>query len=206
MKFIIAYGSVRTDRLGIRAAHYMIHQLEGRGHEIIFFDAKELQLPLLDKMYKEYEQCQAPEPLERMAEQIRSCDGVVLVTGEYNHSLQPGLANMLYYFLEEWFWRPSAIVCYSAGRFGGVRAAVHLRAVLAELGMPSIPSLLPIGKIQTVFEADGTLLDMRLQKQADLYRMSREQRHEDPIPERKPPLLRFFSGPERGAQGSSLPE
>jgi NAD(P)H-dependent FMN reductase len=71
--------------------------------------------------------------------------------------------------LEEWLWRPSAIVCYSAGRFGGVRAAVHMRAVLAELGMPSIPSLLPIGKIQTIFEADGTLLETRLQKQTDRF-------------------------------------
>jgi NAD(P)H-dependent FMN reductase len=38
------------------------------------------------------------------------------------------------HFLEEYFWRPSAIVCYSAGQFGGVRAAMQLRMTLAELG------------------------------------------------------------------------
>ena len=59
------------------------------------------------------------------------------------------------HFLEEWFWRPSAIVCYSAGSFGGVRAAVHMRAVLAELGTPSIPSLLPIPRVQKAFDEEG---------------------------------------------------
>ena len=52
------------------------------------------------------------------------------------NAMAPALANTLDYFLEEWSWRPSAIACYSAGAFGGVRAAMHLRALLAELGMP----------------------------------------------------------------------
>ncbi len=60
-----------------------------------------------------------------------------------------------HYFLPEYAWRPSGIVCYSAGPFGGVRAAMQLRAMLCELGMPSIPSLLPIPKVQDAFEDDG---------------------------------------------------
>jgi NAD(P)H-dependent FMN reductase len=51
------------------------------------------------------------------------------------------------HFLEEYFWRPSAIVCYSAGQFGGVRAAMQLRMTLAELGMSSVPSIFPIPRI-----------------------------------------------------------
>ena len=60
------------------------------------------------------------------------------------------------HFLEEWFWRPSAIACYSAGGFGGVRAAMLLRPTLAELGMPSIPSILAMPKVQQQFDDDGT--------------------------------------------------
>jgi NAD(P)H-dependent FMN reductase len=63
---------------------------------------------------------------------------------------------LLDHFLEEYFWRPSAIVCYSAGAFGGVRAAMQLRAMLGELGMPSIPSIFPIPKVQDAFKDDGT--------------------------------------------------
>jgi NAD(P)H-dependent FMN reductase len=83
----------------------------------------------------------------------------VVVTGEYNHSIPPALSNLLDHFLEEYFFRPSAIVCYSSGAFGGVRAAMQLRAMLCELGMPSIPSLFPIPSVQTTFDEDGTPRD-----------------------------------------------
>jgi NAD(P)H-dependent FMN reductase len=83
----------------------------------------------------------------------------LVVSGEYNHSIPPALKNMLDHFLEEWFWRPSAIACYSAGDFGGVRAAMQLRATLAELGMPSISSIFPMPKVQDQFDEDGTPRD-----------------------------------------------
>jgi NAD(P)H-dependent FMN reductase len=110
-------------------------------------------------MYKEYPAGEAPEPLERLATRIKAADAFIVVSGEYNHSIPPALSNLMDHFLEEWFWRPSAIVCYSAGAFGGVRAAMQLRAMLCELGTPSIPSLLPIPKVQDAFAEDGTPLD-----------------------------------------------
>ena len=77
----------------------------------------------------------------QLAGRIKAADAFIIVSGEYNHSIPPALSNLLDHFLEEYFWRPSAIVCYSGGSFGGVRAAVQLRAMLCELGTPSIPSL-----------------------------------------------------------------
>ena len=85
----------------------------------------------------------------------RSVDGFLIVSGEYNHGIPPALKNLLDHFLEEYFFRPSGIVCYSAGGFGGVRAAMQLRMTLAELGMPSIPSLLPIPRIGDTLSEDG---------------------------------------------------
>jgi NAD(P)H-dependent FMN reductase len=70
------------------------------------------------------------------------------VSGSYNHNIPPALSNVLDCFLEDSFWRPSAIVCSSAGAFGGVRAAMHLRAILCELAMPSISSLFPVPRVQ----------------------------------------------------------
>ena len=64
---------------------------------------------------------------------------------------------MLDHFLEEYFFKPSAIVCYSQGAFGGVRAAMQLRAMLAELGMSSIPSILPFPKVQNLLDEAGNL-------------------------------------------------
>jgi NAD(P)H-dependent FMN reductase len=151
----VLLGSVRRDRQGIRAARFILDALAAHGHEPVLVDPMELQLPLLDRMYKEYPKGEAPEALERLATLYRRADGFILVSAEYNNGPPPALKNLLDHFLEEYFWRPSGIVCYSAGQFGGVRAAMQLRMILAELGMPSIPSLLPIPRIQQVLDEQG---------------------------------------------------
>src|SRR5262249_55595758 len=126
-----------------------------RGHDVTLVDPCVLKLPLLDRMYKEYDKGTTPDVLERLAALYRAADGFVVVTGEYNHSVPPALSNRLDHFLEEYYFRPSAIVCYSSGQFGGVRAAMQLRAMLCELGMPSIPSLLPIPRVADALSDAG---------------------------------------------------
>jgi NAD(P)H-dependent FMN reductase len=154
MDFAVIYGSVRTERQGIRVARFILSELQGRGHDATLVDPLIHKLPLLDRMYKEYKG-NAPAPLEELAMLYRKVDGFVVVSGEYNHGIPPALKNLLDHFLEEYFWRPSAIACYSAGIFGGVRAAMQLRVTLAELGMPSIPSILPFGRVGGTFSEDG---------------------------------------------------
>ncbi len=151
----VILGTVRSERQGIRAARFLVAQFEARGHAAPLVDPAELGLPLLDRMYKEYPRGEAPEPLERLASLFRGADAFVVVSAEYNHSIPPALSNTLDHFLEEYFWRPSAICCYSAGQYGGVRAAMQLRAMLAELGTPSIPSLLPIPRIHKALSEAG---------------------------------------------------
>lgn len=151
----VILGSVRSDRQGIRAARFVVAQCEARGIEAPLVDPAERKLPLLDRMYKEYPKGEAPPVLEDLAELYRRADAFIVVSAEYNHAIPPGLSNLLDHFLEEYFWRPSAIVCYSAGQFGGVRAAMQLRAMLCELGMPSIPSLLPIPRVQKALGETG---------------------------------------------------
>ena len=155
----VLYGSVRRDRKGIRAARFMMQELAARGHAPTLIDAQEVDLPLLDRMYKEYDPGTAPDNLEAMAKVIKASDGFIVVSGEYNHGIPPALTNMLDHFLEEWFWRPSGIVSYSMGPYGGVRAAMQLRMTLAELGMPSISSLTGIPQVHKAFEEDGTPTD-----------------------------------------------
>lgn len=162
----VILGSVRAERNGLRAARFLVAELESRGHAAPLVDPAELQLPLLDRMYKEYPKGEAPAPLERLAELYRRSDAFVVVSAEYNHSIPPALSNTLDHFLEEYFWRPSAICCYSAGQYGGVRAAMQLRAMLAELGTPSIPSLLPIPRINKALSEAGEPAEDWLRKAA----------------------------------------
>ena len=155
LDLLVIYGSVRQSRQGIKAARFILGECITRGHRATLIDPAEKPLPLLDRMYKEYEPGQAPEALTRLAGRIKAADAFIIVSGEYNHSIPPALSNLLDHFLEEYFWRPSAIVCYSAGPFGGVRAAMQLRAMLCELGTPSIPGLLPVPSVQDAFDDEG---------------------------------------------------
>jgi NAD(P)H-dependent FMN reductase len=159
MNFVIFVGSVRPERQGIKAARFVQRSLLERGHTITLVDPIEQRLPLLERMYKDYPKGTAPDALERLATTYRAADGFVIVSGEYNHSIPPALSNLLDYFLEEYFFRPSAIVCYSAGQFGGVRAAMQLRMMLGELGMPSISSIFPIPSIGKAFSETGEPVD-----------------------------------------------
>jgi len=154
--FPVILGSVRRDRQGVKAARYIIDKIAARGDEPIMVDPCETKLPLLDRMYKEYPKGEAPPLLEELADLFRRADGFVIVSAEYNQCVPPALKNTLDYFLEEFFWRPSAILSYSAGRFGGVRAAVALRTILSEMGMPSVPSVLSIPTIGSALTEEGT--------------------------------------------------
>ena len=118
-------------------------------------DAKAINLPMLDRMYKEYPKGEAPAALEELARKIRAADGFVFVTGEYNWGVQPGLKNLTDHFLEEWFWRPAAIASYSAGRLSGARAATAWHGTLSEMGMVVVSSTIAVGPIGQTLSAEG---------------------------------------------------
>lgn len=150
----LLYGSVRSERIGIKAANYLEKKLKERGIKVNFIDTLEYKLPFLDKMHKEYSTGTAPEPMEKLSNLFTESDGFLVVTGEYNHSIPPALKSLLDHFQREYYFKPSAIASYSVGHFGGVRSAVHLRVILGELGMPSISSMLPFPGVGQLFNDD----------------------------------------------------
>jgi NAD(P)H-dependent FMN reductase len=155
LRVLVIYGSYRSDRMGIRLAHYLVSRLRTRGTDVELIDAKAVGLPMLDRMYKEYARGSAPEALETLASKIRAADAFVFVTGEYNWGMQPGLKNLTDHFLEEWFWRPAGIASYSAGRFAGVRSGLLWHGTLSEMGMIVISSALAVGPIAQALTAGG---------------------------------------------------
>lgn len=155
----VLYGSARRDRQGIKAARFIVRKLTARGHRVELIDTNQYQLPMLDLMYKEYEPGQAPAAMEQVASLLRNADGFIIVSGEYNHSVPAALKNLLDHFQSEYHYKPSGIVTYSGGPFGGVRNLVNLRGILAELGTPAIPSAFPIMKVQSAFDDEGNALD-----------------------------------------------
>ena len=55
-------------------------------------------------------------------------------------------------------FKPSAIVTYSAGQWGGTRAAHSLRPILSELGCLPVSAMIHIPKAQDVLNENGDLI------------------------------------------------
>jgi len=159
LNIAVIYGSARKARQGIKAARFVLRKLEQRGHDARLVDSLEYPHPFLDQMYKEFEENTASPAMETVAGILAAADGYIIVSAEYNHSIPAALKNLLDHYQSEYLYKPSGIVTYSAGPFGGVRALVNLRAILAELGTPSIPSAFPVSHIHKAFDDDGNPLD-----------------------------------------------
>ena len=154
-RILVLYGSYRSDRMGIRLADFILAGMLARGESAELVDAKVVGLPMLDRMYKEYQKGSAPAAMETLAGKIRAADAFIFVVGEYNWGMQPGLKNLTDHFLEEWFWRPAAIASYSAGRLSGVRSGALWHGTLSEMGMVVISSTLAVGPISHMLSASG---------------------------------------------------
>ena len=168
MKIAVIYGSVRQNRQGIRVAKYIVNQLIERDIEHVFVDVLDYKLPFLDKMYKEYNN-DAPESIEEIHQIFKEVDGFIIVSGEYNHGLPPALKNLLDHYQSEYHFKPSGLATYSAGMFGGVRAAMHLRAVTSELGMTSIPTTFPVPSVGKNFDKNGNTDNEHIDKGFDRF-------------------------------------
>jgi NAD(P)H-dependent FMN reductase len=157
-RILVFYGSYRSDRKGIRLADYLVRSLLARGNEVELIDAKQVGLPILDRMYKEYPPGTAPAEMEALAEKIRQADAFVFVTGEYNWGVQPGLKNLTDHFLEEWYWRPAAIASYSFSKLSGTRSSYAWHNTLNEMGMVVISSTLTVGPLAQTLDETGQAL------------------------------------------------
>ncbi|KAL3798052.1 hypothetical protein HJC23_012343 [Cyclotella cryptica] len=130
--------------------------LESRGHTVTRVNP--IDFPLLDKPCFAYPEGDAPEKIEKVHSVLKWAHCYVCVTPEYNHMPSPGLMNVLNHFGSSTFsFKPSAIVTYSGGQWGGTRAAVSLRTALSELGCLPVSAMIHIPKAQEVFNRDGSV-------------------------------------------------
>lgn len=162
MKYALLYGSYREGRQGIKVVRFIQNQIEKNGDEAVVLDAKEKNFPILNKMFKEYEEGAAPKYMSDVHDALVGCDGFILVTGEYNHSVQAGLKNLVDHFMPEFSWKPTGIVSYSAGGFGGVRCAIQWRIIMGELGSVTLPSIFSISDIYNSLDKEGNPADEAL--------------------------------------------
>ncbi|QNN65606.1 NAD(P)H-dependent oxidoreductase [Sphingomonas rhizophila] len=149
----------RPARLGLRVARACMRLLEQRGAPELI-DPLDWPLPQPFKPHFSYAQNMAPPDLEALAAKIRAADAFVMISPEYNHSMSPALANLLNHFGSSHFsWKPSLIVTYSAGQWGGTRAAMAMRPFLSELGCLPVSAMVHVPEAHSVFDEDGAYLE-----------------------------------------------
>jgi len=165
LNLVVFLGSARTGRNGSRVATFVVNELKKRGHSVFLFDPLEAKLPILEKAYHHYPAGTAPQNLTDMATIIRNADGYVVISAEYNHSMPPALINLMDHFpCSGYSYKPSGIVCYSPGQYGGVRASMQLRAFLGELGCLSVSNIFAIPEVHKAIAENGTPSDPSLIK------------------------------------------
>ena len=99
------------------------------------------------------------EKMKSLRNKINDAEGYLAVTPEYNRSISSAMKNTLDYFLEEYYFKPSAIVSYSPGMFGGINAPQQTQVNICRLGAPSISSCFTIPRVHKAFDEDGRLID-----------------------------------------------
>ncbi|TCS39764.1 NADPH-dependent FMN reductase [Reinekea marinisedimentorum] len=164
MNFLIFLGSAREStppkpaRLGARVSEFTLNSLNALypEHQAEVIDVLDYPLDAVFKPHFAYPSGKAPQALNSLAEKIKAADGYLMVSPEYNHTMSPALSHLLNHFGSSLFaYKPSAIVTYSAGQWGGMRAAIGMRSFLSELGCLPVSAMIHVPKAQQVFTAEG---------------------------------------------------
>ena len=98
---------------------------------------------------------------------MNEADALIFVVPEYNHSFPGLLKHALDMNLKEYIHKAVGICGVSAGPFGGARAIEALLPVMRELGLVTIFEDVNFGRIGSVFDEQGKLLDQNFFRRVD---------------------------------------
>src|SRR6202040_2206633 len=138
-------GTARQGRRSEQAARFVFEQTKKRADiETELIDVRKLPMKLDDAG----EQMKDP----KFSATIERCDGLIIVTPEYNHGYPGLLKHALDMNLEEYIHKAVGICGVSAGQMGGARVIENLLPVLRELGLVTIFWDVNFSKIHKVFD------------------------------------------------------
>ena len=158
----IILGTPRRGRQSENVARFVFEQTSKRA---------DVETELIDV-------CTLPMKLDDAGEQMKDpkfsatidrCDGLIIVTPEYNHGYPGLLKHALDMNLEEYIHKAVGICGVSAGSFGGVRAIEALLPVMRELGLVTIFWDVNFGNVAKLFDDQGNLLDQSYVRRLDKF-------------------------------------
>jgi NAD(P)H-dependent FMN reductase len=168
-------GTARQERQSEHVGRFVFEQTRKRaGVETELIDVRSLPMRLDDAGEQMKDQ--------KFASIIERCDGLIIVTPEYNHGYPGLLKHALDMNLKEYIHKAVGICGVSAGPFGGARVIENLLPVMRELGLVTIFEDVNFGNVGKLFDEQGNLLDQNYVRRVDkfldeLIWMSRVLRH-----------------------------
>jgi len=148
----IILGTARQGRQSENVARFVFEQTKKRADvETELIDVRKLPMRLDDAG----EQMKDPN----FSATIQRCDGLIIVTPEYNHGYPGLLKHALDMNLKEYIHKAVGICGVSAGPFGGARVIEGLLPVMRELGLVTIFEDVNFGNVEALFDEQGNMVD-----------------------------------------------
>jgi NAD(P)H-dependent FMN reductase len=154
----IISSSVRIERKSHNVALYFKNYLEDNNLSTAeILDLKEYNFPIFEGTLKTL--IDPPKNVLQYAAKIKSADGIIIVTPEYNGGFPARLKNAIDLLYDEWQGKPICISTVSAGVFGGVQALVSLQFILWKIGACTVTNMFPVPNVSKSFDDKGNALD-----------------------------------------------
>lgn len=150
----IISSSIRTGRESHKLALYFQQYINE--HQIAtakMLDLYEFQFPLFEERLSEQKN-PIPKAIE-FAERIKSADGVLIVTPEYNGGYPASLKNVIDLLYKEWQRKPIALATGSSGPFGASQVLTALQFSLWKIKAWVVPATFQAPFVDKAFDKDG---------------------------------------------------
>jgi NAD(P)H-dependent FMN reductase len=164
-KILVFAGSIRTGALSAKLAAVAAKELALLDANVTTISLADYPLPMYNADIEQEKG--VPENATKLAQMVAANQGVFISTPEYNHSLPPLLTNAIAWVsrLRHTGTLPYRHKVYclggtSDGRYGGARAIIDLRKVVA-IGWQGImiPLRVEVPMAQHAFNESGELID-----------------------------------------------
>jgi chromate reductase len=166
---ILAFaGSARSGSFNKRLVAIAAAAARAAGADVTLIDLRDYPLPLYDGDLEEREGI--PANARKLKDLFLANQGLLISAPEYNSSITPLLKNTI-----DWVSRPvageaplncfdgkvAALMSASPGALGGLRGLVHVRAILQNIRVLTIPEQVAVPNAAEAFAPDGSLNDAK---------------------------------------------
>jgi chromate reductase, NAD(P)H dehydrogenase (quinone) len=173
-KVLAFAGSLRKASWNKKLVRIAAEAVRAAGGEVTLVELNDFPLPIFDEDSEARDGL--PENARKLKDLMLAHQGFLISSPEYNSSITPLVKNTI-----DWTSRgrpgETPLACYagktavlisaSPGALGGMRALVHLRAILGNIGTLVLPATISIAKAPEAFAEDGSLKDKNQQQKIE---------------------------------------